>query len=93
MPKGSTSQVGAIGAFTLAAIRRLGQATLFLVQVLRHSGTSLVRPALTVREIYFAGAEPGPVSSMMYTFRNRRGPPWLCSSICPRGYTGIPGSQ
>lgn len=56
MAKVSGSQIGAIGAFTLGAIRRLGQATLFLGQVLRHSGTSLVRPALTVREIYFAGA-------------------------------------
>ena len=49
------SPVGAVGAYTLAAIGRLGQAALFLGQVLRHSGTSLLRPALTVREIYFAG--------------------------------------
>ncbi|MBX9607437.1 MAG: lipid asymmetry maintenance ABC transporter permease subunit MlaE [Gammaproteobacteria bacterium] len=48
--------IATVGAFTLGAIRRLGQATLFLGQVLRHSGTSLTRPALTVREIYFAGA-------------------------------------
>ena len=32
------SAVGAIGAYTLAAVRRLGQAALFLGQVLRHSG-------------------------------------------------------
>ena len=48
--------IGAIGAYTLAAIRRLGKAALFLGQVLRHSGTSVLRPSLTVREIYFAGA-------------------------------------
>ena len=51
----SASTIGAVGAYTLGAVRRLGQAALFLGQVLRHSGTSLLRPALTVREIYFAG--------------------------------------
>ena len=56
MASPAPSPVGAIGAYTLGAISRLGQAALFLAQVLRHSGTSLLRPALTVREIYFAGA-------------------------------------
>ena len=58
MPVDNTkgSSVGAIGVYTLAAVRRLGQAALFLGQVLRHSGTSLLRPSLTLREIYFAGA-------------------------------------
>ena len=50
------AQIGAVGAYALAAVRRVGQATLFLGQVLRHSGSSVLRPALTIREIYFAGA-------------------------------------
>ena len=44
-----------VGDFTLRAIRRLGAATAFLEQVLRHSGPSFLRPRLTLREIYFAG--------------------------------------
>ena len=56
MAKGVTAQIGAVGAFTLGAVQRLGQAALFLGQVLRHSGTSITRPSLTVREVYFAGA-------------------------------------
>ena len=50
-----TAQVGHVGTFTLGAIRRLGAASLFLETVLRHSGTSFLRPSLTIREIYFAG--------------------------------------
>ena len=56
MLKTPPSHIGAVGAFSLSAVQRLGQATLFLGQVLRHSGTSFMRPSLTVREVYFAGA-------------------------------------
>lgn len=44
-----------IGAMTINAIWRLGFATRFLVLLLRHSGQSLRRLHLTLREIYFSG--------------------------------------
>jgi phospholipid/cholesterol/gamma-HCH transport system permease protein len=50
-----TEQLADLGAWTLEFVRRLGAAALFLIEVLRHSGASLLRPALTLREIYFAG--------------------------------------
>lgn len=44
-----------IGAMTINALWRLGFATRFLVLLLRHSGQSLRRLHLTLREIYFSG--------------------------------------
>lgn len=55
MSERTPNMVAQIGNFTLRTIRRLGVATRFLEQVLRHSGTSFLRPSLTLREIYFAG--------------------------------------
>ena len=48
-------QIAHVGGFVLRAVRRLGAATRFLEQVLKHSGASLLRPRLVLREIYFAG--------------------------------------
>ena len=48
-------RVVALGGQTIAVVRRLGAATLFVQQVLMHSGASVLRPRLTLREIYFAG--------------------------------------
>jgi phospholipid/cholesterol/gamma-HCH transport system permease protein len=45
-----------VGAWAIDAVRRIGAATLFMLRVLFASGTSIARPALTVREVYFAGA-------------------------------------
>jgi phospholipid/cholesterol/gamma-HCH transport system permease protein len=53
MPR--ADRIAALGAGTLERLRRLGAAVLFLGQVLAHSGTSLRRPRLTLREIHFAG--------------------------------------
>jgi phospholipid/cholesterol/gamma-HCH transport system permease protein len=44
-----------IGAMTVDGIWRLGFATRFLLLLLRHSGQSLRRIHLTIREIYFSG--------------------------------------
>lgn len=49
------SRIGGLGANALDTVRRTGRATRFTWQVLFRSGTSLLRPSLTVREIYFAG--------------------------------------
>lgn len=44
-----------VGAKTLGFIQALGSVCLFLLQILAHSGTSLVRFRLSVRQVYFAG--------------------------------------
>jgi len=44
-----------IGAMTVNGIWRLGFATRFLLLLLRHSGQSLRRIHLTIREVYFSG--------------------------------------
>jgi phospholipid/cholesterol/gamma-HCH transport system permease protein len=44
-----------IGAMTVDGIWRLGFATRFMLLLLRHSGQSLRRVHLTIREIYFSG--------------------------------------
>jgi len=50
-----TDHLADLGAWSLEFVRRLGAVSLFLQQVLRHSGASLLRPTLTLREIYYAG--------------------------------------
>jgi phospholipid/cholesterol/gamma-HCH transport system permease protein len=47
--------VRTIGADTIDAIWRLGYATRFLGLTLAHSGSSLRRPRLVVREVYYTG--------------------------------------
>ncbi len=47
--------IEALGARINGAVERLGFACRFMLAVLRHSGPSLVRFTLTIREIYFAG--------------------------------------
>ncbi len=49
-------RIANVGGHAIATVRRLGAATLFVQQVLVHSGASVLRPRLTLREIYFAGA-------------------------------------
>ncbi len=44
-----------IGGWTVAAVRRTGAATIFMLRVLAASGVSRRRVHLTLREIYFAG--------------------------------------
>ena len=44
-----------VGAKTLGFIQALGSVCLFLLQILAHSGTSLLRFRLSVRQVYFAG--------------------------------------
>lgn len=44
-----------VGRNTLNFIRAMGAGTLFLFDILAHSGDSILRPRLTVRQIYFAG--------------------------------------
>ncbi len=44
-----------IGAHTIDALWRLGYATRFLGLTITHSGTSLRRPRLIIREIYYTG--------------------------------------
>ncbi|MDO5687089.1 MAG: lipid asymmetry maintenance ABC transporter permease subunit MlaE [Neisseria sp.] len=44
-----------IGRRTIAFIRSLGSVALFLFNILLHSGSSIVRPRLTIRQVYFAG--------------------------------------
>ncbi|WP_068808697.1 lipid asymmetry maintenance ABC transporter permease subunit MlaE [Thauera phenolivorans] len=52
---GLLSALRTVGAMTIDGIWRLGFATRFLVAVLMHSGQSLRRVHLTIREIYFSG--------------------------------------
>ncbi|MFN0303106.1 MAG: lipid asymmetry maintenance ABC transporter permease subunit MlaE [Burkholderiales bacterium] len=47
--------IEALGARINNAVARLGFASRFMLAVLRHSGPSLLRFRLTIREIYFAG--------------------------------------
>ncbi|NHR03766.1 lipid asymmetry maintenance ABC transporter permease subunit MlaE [Chromobacterium haemolyticum] len=44
-----------LGHLAINAVWRLGFACRFLVAILRGSGQSLLRPQLTIREVYFAG--------------------------------------
>ena len=44
-----------IGRHTLNLIQQLGSISLFFLALLRASGTSVARPRLTVRQLYFAG--------------------------------------
>ena len=47
--------VARIGAAVIAGISRVGYAARFFVAILRHSGTSITRPRLVIREVYQAG--------------------------------------
>jgi phospholipid/cholesterol/gamma-HCH transport system permease protein len=47
--------VEALGAWVNGSVARLGLATRFFLAILWRSGPSLLRPRLTIREIYFAG--------------------------------------
>ena len=47
--------IRSVGAKTLGFIQALGSVCLFLLQILAHSGTSLLRFRLSVRQVYFAG--------------------------------------
>ena len=44
-----------VGAAAIAAITRVGFASRFFISILRHSGTSIMRPQLVIREVYQAG--------------------------------------
>lgn len=44
-----------LGNKTIKFIRSLGAISLFLLAILRHSATSIIRCKLTIRQIYFAG--------------------------------------
>lgn len=44
-----------LGQKTIKLIRNLGAICLFLLAIMRHSGTSIIRTRLTIRQIYFAG--------------------------------------
>ena len=44
-----------IGATTIDSVLRLGYATRFIVRTIMSSGTSLRRPRLVIRELYFTG--------------------------------------
>lgn len=44
-----------LGRNTLLFIASLGSITLFLLSILRHSGSSFLRPRLSIRQVYFAG--------------------------------------
>lgn len=50
-----TAALRRIGALTIDGVWRLGFATRFLIAVLMHSGQSLRRIHLTIRELYFSG--------------------------------------
>jgi phospholipid/cholesterol/gamma-HCH transport system permease protein len=50
-----TNIVEAVGARVVKSVSRFGFISRFLLGILTHSGTSLFRFGLTVREIYFAG--------------------------------------
>ena len=52
---GLLSALRTVGAMTVNGVWRLGFATRFLFAVLMHSGQSLRRVHLTIREIYFSG--------------------------------------
>ncbi|MGB4882786.1 MAG: lipid asymmetry maintenance ABC transporter permease subunit MlaE [Neisseria sp.] len=43
------------GAKTLSLIKSIGSVCLFLVQILAKSGSAMVRPRLSIRQMYFAG--------------------------------------
>ena len=47
--------IRSVGAKTLSFIQSLGSITLFLLNILAKSGTAVVRPRLSVRQVYFAG--------------------------------------
>ena len=47
--------IGRVGSAVIAAVSRIGYATRFLFAILRHSGTSFMRPRLVIREVYQAG--------------------------------------
>jgi phospholipid/cholesterol/gamma-HCH transport system permease protein len=47
--------VRSIGATTIDNVLRLGYATRFIVRTVMNSGTSLRRPRLVIRELYFTG--------------------------------------
>jgi phospholipid/cholesterol/gamma-HCH transport system permease protein len=55
LSKHSRLSVRGIGHATIDAVLRLGYATRFIALTLMHSGTSLRRPRLVVRELYFTG--------------------------------------
>ena len=44
-----------IGARTIDSVLRLGYATRFIARTIASSGTSLKRPRLVIRELYFTG--------------------------------------
>jgi phospholipid/cholesterol/gamma-HCH transport system permease protein len=47
--------IRAVGARTIDSVLRLGYATRFIVRTILSSGTSLKRPRLVIRELYFTG--------------------------------------
>ena len=49
------TQIENIGSRTIDIVRRIGRATRFTQQVLFRSSTTILRPSLTIREVYFAG--------------------------------------
>jgi phospholipid/cholesterol/gamma-HCH transport system permease protein len=53
--RGSLLSVRGIGHATIDAVLRLGLAARFIALTLAHSGTSLRRPRLVIRELYFSG--------------------------------------
>ena len=55
MLKTSTAALQRVGHFTLELAEGIGAIAVFLVQTLRHSGTSFRRFSLTAREIFFSG--------------------------------------
>lgn len=55
MLKQIATQVADLGARALDTVRRIGLAARFTQQVLLKSGPSILRPSLTIREVYFAG--------------------------------------
>ena len=44
-----------IGRFTIRFISELGRIVLFLLNILTHSGAVILRPRLTIRQLYFSG--------------------------------------
>ncbi len=56
MLTGLTSSIRGVGARTTDSVLRLGYAARFIARTLASSGTSLKRPRLVVRELYFTGA-------------------------------------
>jgi len=47
--------IRAVGARTIDSVLRLGYATRFIARTIASSGTSLKRPRLVIRELYFTG--------------------------------------